>query len=106
MNCKDCKKAMIEEEKEPVPFWEHQQSEARAAHREKWLFSIIILLIVLLVGSNFAWIYYESQFETVTTTEHYEVDSGGGGNAIINGEGSVSVNGESENNQDHYNPET
>lgn len=35
----------------------------------KRLWIIIILLIVLLVGTNCAWIYYESQFEDATITQ-------------------------------------
>ena len=46
----------------------------------KRLWIIIILLIVLLFGSNAAWIYYESQWETVETTIEAEqiADDGAG----------------------------
>lgn len=94
MSCETCKNAIAEEHQEPVPFWAHQQSEARAAHREKRLFSIIILLIVLLVGCFFGWMYDRSQFETVTTTT-YESDASDGGIAVANGYGSGNVNGKS-----------
>lgn len=33
----------------------------------KSLIMIIVFLIVLLFGSNIAWLIYEAQFETVTT---------------------------------------
>lgn len=48
----------------------------------KRLWIIVILLIVLLVGSNVAWIYYESQFEDVVTTVTQEAVADG--NSDIN----------------------
>lgn len=57
----------------------------------KKLWVIIILLVVLLFGSNAAWLYYESQFETVerTTNEiEQEVDTGEG-SAIVSGVGDI-----------------
>lgn len=61
----------------------------------KRLWITIILLIVLLVGSNCAWLIYESQFETVATTteENYTSQADNGGVAIANGDGKVDVNG-------------
>ena len=56
----------------------------------KRLWIVIIILIILLAGSNAAWIYYESQFEETTVTQ--ELDSGEGGDAIIND--GVHINGE------------
>lgn len=56
---------------------------------------IIALLIVLLVGSNCAWLYYNSQFEDVstTTTESYEAVADNDGVAIANGSGEVNYGG-------------
>ena len=50
-----------------------ESCEMRHEKREKRYFSVIILLIVLLVATNVAWLFYEAQFqvqssETVTTT--------------------------------------
>lgn len=59
----------------------------------KRLWILIILLTVLLVGTNCAWLWYESQFEEVTTTETYTSDATDGGIAIANGDGEVSVDG-------------
>ncbi len=43
-------------------------------HRiNRFLCWIIVLLIVALIGSNVAWIVYESQFSTVETVEENEV---------------------------------
>ncbi|MBQ3947338.1 MAG: hypothetical protein II656_02355 [Ruminococcus sp.] len=56
----------------------------------KRLWILTVILVVLLVGTNCAWLYYESQFETVATTnENYECEADNGGIAIANGEGEV-----------------
>lgn len=59
--------------------------------RRQWI--TIVLLILLLVGSNLAWIYYEAQFtDEVTTQEVTQELDAEGGNAIIND--GVHINGE------------
>ena len=64
----------------------------RIIHRQ---FVLIVIAVLLLVGTNAYWIYYESQFQEITTTEvTQDVDSGDGGDAIIND--GVRINGESE----------
>lgn len=66
----------------------------RIIHRQ---FALIVIAILLLVGTNACWIYYENQFEEITTTEvTQDVDSGDGGDAIIND--GVRINGEGETN--------
>ena len=65
--------------------------------REKRYIFVIVLLILLLVGTNAGWLIYESQFEVVeeTTTETYTIDQNaetGNNNSVING-GEV-INGE------------
>lgn len=40
------------------------------------LWIVILILIVLLVGSNIAWLYYESQFETAEITQDVDTDNG------------------------------
>lgn len=37
-------------------------------------FIIIVILIIALIGTNVGWLIYESQFETVETTEQYMED--------------------------------
>jgi hypothetical protein len=61
----------------------------------KRLWILTVILVVLLVGTNCAWLWYESQFETVETTteETYTSDAADGGVAIANGDGEVNVNG-------------
>lgn len=88
------------EEMAVMPIAEHEKDQNRLMEIIKSLIAVILVLIVLLVGSNIAWIVYESQFEDVVTTaeEHYDVEQnaegGGDNNSIING---GVVNGEAEN---------
>ena len=91
-NCETCKKA--QNAPESVPYIVHESSMARMERQAKRLWIAVLLLIVLLVGTNAAWLWYNSQFETVeTVTEEYQADASDGGNAIINGDGSVDING-------------
>lgn len=50
----------------------------------KRLWILCILLVILLVGSNVAWLYYESQFEDKVTTVTQDVDAESDGNSDIN----------------------
>ena len=52
----------------------------------KRLWILAILLVVLLVGSNIAWIMYESQFEDVTVTQEVEQDADNGSNSFVGGD--------------------
>ena len=61
---------------------------------EKWLFALCIIMFIALVGTNAYWIWNESQYEDVVT-ETYTAETDAGGTAIANGDGSVTVNGES-----------
>ena len=67
----------------------------------KKLWVIIILLVVLLFGSNAAWIYYESQFETVQT--EITQDNQDGINNFIGNDGDI-VNGSSDDQDQNANP--
>lgn len=92
-NCETCK---AKQNPVSVPYFAHESAMARAERQIKSLVWVIVLLILLLVGSNAGWLIYESQFEVVeeTTTETYEIEQDGAGinNSIING-GEI-VNGE------------
>ena len=59
-----------------VPYIVHEAELARAERSFKRLWAAIILLIVLLFGSNAGWLYYESQFEDVVTTVTQENEDG------------------------------
>lgn len=76
-----------------VPYIVHEGAMARMERTIKRLWILIILLAVFLVGTNAAWIYYESQFETVETTEIFQdVDTGENGMAVITD--GIHINGE------------
>ena len=69
---------------------------ARAERSAKRLWVVVIMLIVMLVATNGAWIWYESQFETVVTNEEYQVEQntedGGNNSSIIENGGVVDGN--------------
>ena len=85
-----------------VPYVVHESAMARAERHTKALIWVIVLLIVLLVGTNAGWLWYESTMETVvettetvtTTYEDVEQSTDAGGNNLIGGD---YVNGKAEN---------
>lgn len=57
---------------------------ARWERTFKRLLVVILVLILLLFGSNVAWIVYESQFEDVVyTSQKVEQDADGGDNHFV-----------------------
>lgn len=88
-NCETCKN------NEEIP--QQSKDELAFAFSErmvKRLWITILILVFMLVGTNGAWLWYNSQFETVETiTEEYQADASDGGNAIINGNGNVDIDG-------------
>lgn len=86
-DCNSCKHKTTE----PVPYIVHEADMARQERTIKRLWILLILLIVLFVGSNIAWVAYESQFTNeVTTVESWADD---GSTAIGNVDGEVVYNG-------------
>ena len=69
-DCKSCKSK--EQPSETVPFIVHEGTMARAERTVKRLWITILLLIVLLVGTNGAWIWYQSQFEDIAISQENE----------------------------------
>lgn len=64
---------MNEEKKQAlVPFYVIESVLDRQGSIIKRLWIMCILLIVLLVGTNALWIWYESQFEDVITSQEVE----------------------------------
>jgi len=69
-----------------IPYFCHEGDMARAERTIKRLWILCILLIVLLVGTNIAWIHYENQFmDEVTVTQDSETGTNNylGGNGVI-----------------------
>lgn len=52
-----------------VPYIVHEGDMARMERTNKRLWIIVIMLILLLVGTNGYWIYYESSFEDLVVTQ-------------------------------------
>lgn len=81
-----------------VPYVVHESVMARAERHTKSLICVIVLLIVLLVGSNCAWFWYENQFDVVEeTTTTITQDNADGYNNYIGNDGDI-VNGKADNN--------
>ena len=83
-----------------VPYVVHESAMARAERHTKALVWVVVLLIVLLVGTNAGWLWYESQFEVVeeTTTETTVTqDNADGYNNYIGNDGDI-VNVKADNN--------
>lgn len=87
--CKEKKKSL-----EPVPYIVHESAMARQERNNKRLWIVVIILIAVLILSNAAWIYYESQFTEEVQEVTQDVDTGEG-DAIVNGIGDVNY-GESQ----------
>ena len=67
-----------------VPYIVHEASMARSERAVKRLWATIILLILLLVGSNAAWIWWNNQWETVESWEITQENEDGNNNYIGN----------------------
>ena len=81
-----------------VPYVVHESDMARSERHTKALIWVIVLLIVLLVGTNAGWLIYESQFEVVEeTTTTITQDNADGYNNYIGNDGDI-VNGKTDNN--------
>lgn len=74
------------EEKDMIPYFVYESALARMERTVQRLVVLCIVLIAVAVCSNLAWLHYESQFEDISTTKTItqDVDSGSGGDAIIN----------------------
>ena len=96
MNCDTCT-----HRPDPVPFAVHESAMARQERTIRRLWILLLVLVVLLVGSNALWIWYESQFEDVTTEVEMENESGF--ISYIGRDGDI-YNGETESENETPNP--
>lgn len=69
-----------------IDYIAHEAIVARMERIINKLWIIILVLVAVLVISNTAWIWYESQFEEMTITQEAEAETG---NAIVNNGGDV-----------------
>ena len=73
-NCETCKE--VQNAPESVPYIVHESSMARMERQIKRLWITILVLIFLLVGTNGAWLYYESRRETIYQEVTQEAENG------------------------------
>ena len=81
-DCRNCK--VKSAQAADVPYIVHEASMARSERTVKRLWATIILLILLLVGSNAAWIWWNNQWETVESWEITQENEDGNNNYIGN----------------------
>lgn len=67
-NCESCGKRPPE----PVPYVVHESDMARLERTIRRLWILLLVMLVLLVGTNGAWIYYENSFEDISITQENE----------------------------------
>lgn len=70
MNCDTCT-----HRPDPVPYAVHESAMARQERTIRRLWILLLVLVVLFVGSNAAWIWYEAQMEVVEDSVELENDS-------------------------------
>ena len=96
MDCETCKdkRKVIAQTPKDVPYIAHESAVARLERVIKRLWVLALVLIVLLAASNAAWIWWESQYETIETTITQE--NADGYNNYIGNDGDI-VNGNADN---------
>lgn len=84
---------MNEKEMAQIPFYAHEGEVTRLERINKRLWIAVLIVFAAFVLSNLAWIICENQFQDIVATETYTADADGGGNAVANGKGDVTING-------------
>lgn len=70
-----------------IPYVVMEGVMARAERTIRRLWILCIILIVLFVGTNLAWIIYEHQYQDSVTTVSQDVDTGNGDSTTVIGVG-------------------
>ena len=68
-----------------VPFAVYESAMTRAERNFKRMWILIIILLALFVGTNAAWIWYESQFEEIEIVQENADDY----NSFIGNDGNI-----------------
>lgn len=66
-----------------IPYIAHEEDMTRMERTNRRLWIVCIILILALLGTNAGWIYYESQFQDISTSVEQEVDTGEGDANVI-----------------------
>lgn len=93
--CKTC-----ESNKPNVRQYDIDLLSAMAERTIKRLWIVILVLIIALIGTNGAWIWYNAQFEVVETTTTIEATQDGADVNVVGG-GDVNYGAESKDNQNN-----
>ena len=74
MDCETCKekRKVISQTPKDVPYIVHEGAVARLERVIKRMWVLVLSLIILLVASNGAWIWWEYQYQTIETTTTQE----------------------------------
>ena len=91
MDCETCKekRKVIAQTPKDVPYIVHEGAVARLERVIKRLCVLVLALIILLCASNAAWIWWESQYETIETTITQE--NADGYNNYIGNDGDIVI---------------
>lgn len=87
-----------------IPFIAFEEAQARMERVNKRLWIVTILLIISLVASNGAWIYYESQWQVVEDTTTIEAEQGDGINIVGGGNVNYGTESKTDQNDQKENP--
>jgi len=68
-----------------IPYIAHEADMARLERSNKRLWLLCVILVVLLIGSNVAWLYHEIQFEDVVVTQ----ENADGYNNFVGNDGNI-----------------
>lgn len=84
---------------EVISYIAHEGEMARMERVNNRLWVVIIILIIALLGTNGAWLWYESQWEVYeeVTQEVTQDADGGGSNKFVGGDYYGETNGENHN---------
>lgn len=82
---------------EPIPYIVHESQMTRMERTNRRTWILCIILIALLFLTNAGWVYYESQFEVVESSQEVqqEIDTGEGDTTVI-GIGDINGKGETD----------
>ena len=79
-----------------IPYYVAEGMIDRQSATIKKLWIMCILLVILLVGTNAMWIWYESQFEYYETTQEVTQESESGTNYFVGGDYNGTANSEND----------
>ena len=72
-----------------MPIAQHEKDQNRLMSIIKWLIAVIVVLTLLLVGSNVGWLIYNAQFEVVEETTKITQENENGYNNYIGNNGDI-----------------